>query len=206
MNEYAIDDFVKLLDNNKLSLDSILKIREFINAPFKVHPLGFYSCTLLHENNQKIRLHYWDAITNQEQQSSELMIHDHVFNFKSWVMFGSIENIEYEVSDEGEKYYLYSTRYENESSILKITNDSLKIIHKKSNIYTQGMSYVMEANVLHKTRSLTDRAFTILYTQDTGFTSPRVLSNTNASETEIVFQRKDVNEQELLKKLTTLLL
>lgn len=204
MSKYTIGEFVELLDNGQLTLDSILKIRALINAPFKVHPLGFYSCTLLHENNQKIRLHYWDSITNGEQQSSELMIHDHIFNFKSWVMLGALENIEYEISDDGEKYYLYSTRYENNLSILKITDDSLKITHKNSSIYTHGMSYVMGANVLHKTRSLTDRAFTILHTQDTGYTSPRVLSNTNTSESEIIFHRKDVDEQEFLEKLTTL--
>ena len=51
---------------------------------------------------------------------------------------------------------------------------------------------------------LTDRAFTILHTQDMEYTSPRVLSNTNTSESEIIFHRKDVNEHELLKKLTTL--
>lgn len=204
MSNYKIVDFVDWLDNGQLGLADVLKIREFINAPFKVHPLGFYSCTLLHENNQKIRLHYWDSITNGEQQSSELMIHDHIFDFKSWIMLGALENTEYEVSDEGELYYLYSTKYENDSSILKITDDSLKITHKNSSIYTQGMSYVMGANVLHKTRSLTDRAFTILHTQDMEYTSPRVLSNTNTSESEIIFHRKDVNEHELLKKLTTL--
>lgn len=205
MSKYTIGEFVELLDNGKLALDDVLKIREIINAPFKVHPLGFYSCTLLHENNQKIRLHYWDSITNGEQQSSGLMIHDHIFDFKSWIMLGALENIEYEISDEGEIYYLYATRYENDSSILKITDDSLKITHKNSSIYTQGMSYVMDANVLHKTRSVADRTFTILHTQDTGNTSPRVLCNTNMSESEILFQRKDVNEQELLEKLATLI-
>lgn len=206
MSKYTVGEFVELLDNGKLALDDVLKIRELMNAPFKVHPLGFYSCTLLHENNQKIRLHYWDSITNAEQQSSELMIHDHIFDFKSWIMLGALENIEYEESDEGERYYLYSTKYENDSSILKITDDSLKITYKNSSVYTQGMSYVMGANVLHKTRSVTERTFTILHTQDTGNTSPRVLSNTNMSESEIIFQRKDVNEKELLEKLATLIL
>lgn len=205
MSKYSISEFVELLDNGKLALEDILKIRELRNSPFKVHPLGFYSCTLLHENNQKIRLHYWDSITNTEQQSSELMIHDHIFNFKSWIMLGALENIEYEVSDEGEIYYLYSTKYENDSSILKITDDSLKITYKNSNIYTRGMSYVMGANVLHKTKSVAERTFTILHTQDTGNISPRVLSNTNMSESEIIFQRKDVNELELLEKLANLI-
>ncbi|WP_288403653.1 hypothetical protein [uncultured Acinetobacter sp.] len=205
MSKYTIGEFVELLDNGKLALDDVLKIRDLMNAPFKVHPLGFYSCTLLHENNQKIRLHYWDSITNAEQQSSELMIHDHIFDFKSWIMLGALENIEYEESDEGERYYLYSTKYENDSSILKITDDSLKITYKNSSVYTQGMSYVMGANVLHKTRSVAERTFTILHTQDTGNTSPRVLSNTNMSESEIIFQRKDVNEKELLEKLATLI-
>lgn len=205
MSKYTIGEFVELLDNGKLALDDVLKIRDLMNAPFKVHPLGFYSCILLHENNQKIRLHYWDSITNAEQQSSELMIHDHIFDFKSWIMLGALENIEYEESDEGERYYLYSTKYENDSSILKITDDSLKITYKNSIVYTQGMSYVMGANVLHKTRSVAERTFTILHTQDTGNTSPRVLSNTNMSESEIIFQRKDVNEKELLEKLATLI-
>lgn len=203
MSKYTIGEFVELLDNGQLALNDVLKIRELINAPFKVHPLGFYSCTLLHENDQKIRLHYWDSITNEEQQSSELMIHDHIFDFKSWIMQGALENIEYEISDEGEVYYLYSTIYENDSSILKITDNSLKITHKNSSIYTQGMSYMMSANVLHKTRSVTDRTFTILHTQDKVNTSPRVLCNTNISESEIIFQRKDVSEQELFEKLAT---
>lgn len=202
--KYNISSFVELLDNNKLSLEDILKIRILLNSPFKIHPLGFYSCTLLHEDNQKIRLHYWDSEINKEQQSPQLMIHDHIFNFKSWIMLGALENIEYEISEDGDIFDLYSTRYEGNLSILENTNKNIKIIKNKINVYTQGMSYLMGAQVLHQTRSLTDKTFTILHTYDTDNNIPRVLSNRGRVESEIVFKRKDIDEQQLISKLEAL--
>ena len=115
---YSISEFVELLEKQEISLIDILNLREGLKKPFKRHPLGFYACTLFEENSRKIRLHYWDLSTNNELQSSELMIHDHIFDFKSWILSGSIENIEYEIDKKGIIYYLYSTFYEEDCSIL----------------------------------------------------------------------------------------
>lgn len=197
MAKYCINEVVELLNSGKLSLEDIFKIKKTLNVHFKVHPLGFYSCTLLHEKNQKIRLHYWDSSMNKEEQSADLMIHDHIFNFKSWIMLGALENIEYEINDEGNIYHLYSTSYAENSSVLKATGENIKIIPKSLTIYTQGMTYVMKANVLHKTRSITDKTITILHTEDTEYSMPRVLSASNILESEIVFNRKNINEEQI---------
>lgn len=201
MFNYTISEFVELLDNGKLSLNDILNIRKFLNIPFKIHPLGFYSCTLLHENNQKIRLHYWDSSIGVEQQSSELVIHDHIFNFKSWILLGVLENIEYDIVENGEVYNLYTTKYKNDLSILEEAMEVIKIIQKNTSIYVNGQSYLMEAGILHKTRILTDKAFTVLHTIDSELITPRVLSNTYKSKTETIFNRKDVSEQDVVDKL-----
>lgn len=204
MANYSISEFVELLDKGELSLNDVLNIRTQMNIPFKIHPLGFYSCTLLDEKNQKIRLHYWDLSINQKKQSSRLVIHDHIFNFKSWIMFGILENIEYSLTEKGDIYNLYATRYKGDISILEGVQEVVNIVEKKSSIYKKGESYLMEAGVLHETRILSDKTFTILHTFDTDLKSARVLSGSHEKKEEIVFNRNNISEKKILDKLNSL--
>lgn len=203
MITYTINEFLELLDNKKLSLIHILNLREKLNKPFKRHPLGFYACTLFEEHSRKIRLHYWDSSNSKEVQSSELMIHDHIFDFKSWILSGSIENIEYEIDEKGQVYHLYSTFYEKDCSILEKTTESIKILEKNIQVYENGQSYNMKAGVLHKTRTIQDKTFTVLYTEDTERVVPRVLAR-DLAEKKIVYERKEITEQEINEKFNSI--
>lgn len=203
MSIYSINEFVELLEKKELSLTDILNLREELKKPFKRHPLGFYACTLLEENSRKIRLHYWDLSTSKELQSSELMIHDHIFDFKSWILSGSIENIEYTIDEKGQVYYLYSTLYDRDFSILNKTAESIKISEKNVQVYEKGKSYQMKSAVLHKTRAMEDKTFTVLYTQDKEIENPRVLAS-GSSENKIVYERKEIKELEIKEKLNTI--
>ncbi|WP_353172492.1 hypothetical protein [Acinetobacter rudis] len=205
MANYTIDNFINLLENYKISLNEILEIRKFLNRPFTRHPLGFYSCTLLEEQPFKIRLHYWNPLVTNDLQSSELMIHDHIFNFKSWIMSGSIENIEYTKDDEGSEYSIYSGFYEKEYSILRKTPDFIKIREKNTQILKKGESYEMLAGILHKTRSLESATFTVLLTEDTNLNKPLVLGSKEIRDAEYIYKRSEVNEADISKILAPLL-
>lgn len=199
---YTIREFIDLLEHNKLSLTDILNIRTSLKRSFKKHPLGFYSCTLLEENTYKIRLHYWDKSINEDMQSSELMIHDHIFNFKSWVMLGSIENIQYKEDDGGQIYSVYSGIYQKNCSILKKTSKLLKIKKQSTNIFKKGESYTMLAGVLHETKPLENLTFTVLYTKDTNLKNPLVLGPTTLENTQYIYERSEINEVEIIKLLS----
>jgi hypothetical protein len=204
MNLYSIDSLLEKLNNNDLTLKEILSIREKLAKPFKKHPLGFYVCTLIEEGVQKIRLHYWVTSDSKEIQSLDLMIHDHIFNFKSWVFSGAIENIEYQQSNVGLKYNLFSTYYNENSSILRREAQSLLVTEKNVRIISKGDSYEMSAGVLHKTRALEDMTFTILYTQETDLKNPVVLAYERLLESEIVFERSEIHEIDMQNYLSRL--
>lgn len=206
MDIYTINGFIDLLEKQMLSLKDILDIRTSLKRPFKKHPLGFYSCTLLEEDSYKIRLHYWDKLINEDMQSSELTIHDHIFNFKSWVMLGSIENIQYQEDDNGQIYNVYSGVYQENYSILKKTSKVLKIKKQSTNIFKNGESYTMSAGVLHETKLLDNLTFTVLYTEDTNLKNPLVLGSTSLENTQYIYERSEINEVEIKNLLSKIVM
>lgn len=156
-------------------MSELLAIRRELGAPFRFHPLGFIACTLLTEGSVRLRLHFWPA-QGGAQQSSNCQIHDHLFEFQSWVLSGAVENVEYVQSAYGAEYSVYKTEYRDDQSILIKTGNLLRLVESSRMIYSTGTSYSVRAGTLHETvRVGSEPAFTVLIARDVSDSAPLVL-------------------------------
>src|SRR4051812_27327942 len=103
--------------NRDLIANVLLRyLREANEIVLKKHPLGFYSVHLGRFNDTvNLRMHIWDPIL--PVQSELLLIHTHIFNFKSLVLVGSIQNITYSlVENDTNTGVIYRVVYDDEKS------------------------------------------------------------------------------------------
>jgi len=171
----TISDLVISLEARAISIRDIFSIRRELQLPFRLHPLGFVVCTLMAEGNRKLRLHYW-PVTGGRQQSPDCQIHDHIFEFRSWVLAGEVENIEYEFDSAGLEFASYEAEYSGDVSILRKTSRRVRLDVKKQASHRAGSRYDVAAGVLHETRRVgLNPAVTVLLTDDVSKDSPIVL-------------------------------
>ena len=163
------------LDHREISSASLLSFIKNRNEPFRWHPLGFIVCTLMVEGPWKARLHCWPS-GEARPQGEACLIHDHVFDFSSWVLNGEIENVEYEVGPSGRTYAIYATEYMGELSILKKTAQTIQLAVRSSTIQLAGSKYEMQAGQLHESRRIgTAPAVTVLITHNLSMQAPTVV-------------------------------
>lgn len=142
---------------------------------FRVHPLGFIASTIMVEGGVKARVHVWPVIKLKEQ-SSDCMVHDHVFEFTSWVLAGAVENIDYPKFKIGSGRSTYAATYSGSKSILTKTEALVDLGEPVKKIITAGGSYKVTAGCLHETRQVGDfGAVTVLITHDADIVSPMVV-------------------------------
>lgn len=177
-------------------------MRQALCAPFRFHPLGFIACTLMAEGPLKLRLHYW-PLHGGLQQSPDCLIHDHLFEFQSWVLSGSVENIEYKPSSTGNEYSVYETEYRDGQSILIKTGQLFRLVERNRTVYAEGESYSVAAGTLHETgRFGCSPAFTALITNDVSSKAPLVLGS-KAGLDSYCYKRTVVEEAVVEKLLAT---
>ncbi len=188
-----IDRITQQLKEGRISLQDLLSIRHEVRAPFRLHPLGFYACTLIAEGTRKIRLHFWPT-DEGAPQSQDFQIHDHLFAFRSWVLSGAVENVEYTTSPGGQKFSVYRTEYIEHASTLTKTSAARTLSVQRRYTYSAGSSYEVAAGTLHETiRIGTQPAITVLSTSDVSNSSPIVLGPTDGSD-RYTFQRAEIDE------------
>lgn len=188
----SIEELQRQLTIGHLTVSNLLSLRRELGAPFKLHPLGFVVCTLLTEGNLRFRLHCW-PVAGGMQQSPECQIHDHLFEFKSWVLAGAVENIEYVASAQGKEFALYRTEYAGDLSKLTKTDTTLRLSEHRRHTYCAGSSYLVPAGVLHETvRVGTKPAFTVLVTTDVSSAAPLVAGPADGHEC-YIYERQVVD-------------
>lgn len=196
----SLEKIEYLLEQQNITLPDLLRLRSQLNVPFRLHPLGFFACTLLTEGTRKLRLHYW-PVAGATQQSPECQIHDHLFEFRSWVLTGAVENIEYIISSEGRELAVYQTEYSGNQSTLSKMDFTLKLTEQKRKLYQAGSSYSMPAGVLHETVRLgSEPAFTVLVTNDVSTSAPVVLGPINGQQ-QYIYERDIVQESVVVAML-----
>jgi hypothetical protein len=172
----SIELVQKQLEHGDLGLPELLSLRRTLGAPFKLHPLGFVVSTLITEGARKLRLHFW-PLAGAAQQSPAHQIHDHLFQLRSWVLAGAVENVEYAACPTGGKEFaVYTTTYSGDCSILKKTDATLRLTERRRCTYNAGKSYVIDVGVLHETVRIGYKpALTVLVTTDRSAAPPIVL-------------------------------
>lgn len=190
---FSIAQLQRKLEAGDLKLADLLSLRHAQGAPFKLHPLGFLACTLLTEGTRKLRLHFW-PLAGAVQQSSQCQIHDHLFEFRSWVFSGAVENIEYIASPTGSEFSVYQTEYIGDCSKLTKTNSILQLSVRSRRTYDIGSSYAVPASVFHETKRVGSKpAFTVLVTSDVSTSAPVVLGPLDGSES-YMYERETIGE------------
>lgn len=195
----SIDQIRVGLDCGRICLADLLAMRQELRAPFRFHPLGFIACTLIAEGPLKLRLHYW-PVHGGVQQSPECQIHDHLFEFQSWVLSGAVENIEYEASATGNEYSVYETEYRDGQSILIKTRQLLRLVERGRSVFKEGESYSVAAGTLHETgRFGGGPAFTVLVANDVSSKAPLVLGSKAGLDS--YFYQRSVIEEAVVERL-----
>jgi hypothetical protein len=170
----SIERLEDSLTRGALGVAELFSMRRPFQAPFRQHPLGFIACTLLTEGHRRLRLHFWPALP-PAGLSPAFQIHDHLFNFRSWVLSGAVENIEYGPSDKGTEFAIYRTEYVDGKSILNKTTDTVKLIERSRTVFYEGASYAVSAGMPHETARVGQSpAVTVLLTDDVSTVAPRV--------------------------------
>jgi hypothetical protein len=118
----------------------------------KAQPLGFSKVILLEYKGFSLRMHHWSSTTRMVQ-SPELLVHDHLFDFCSYVLRGSLTNIEYTVdADRGvdPAYRLFRVSYDSGGSVLVPEGPGVAIEEIKRTSHLQGSFYSLVSTVYHE--------------------------------------------------------
>lgn len=129
---------------------------------FQKHPLGFKYFKLGNISpTEELRLHLWTK-TN-ENQDDDLQVHDHSFNFKSFVIYGLLVNHLYEPLYENNAVgFIYDVEFRNEKSRLKLNSSKQTLSNLHSEKLKTGSFYTIQSNEFHKTENLLEPSLTLL--------------------------------------------
>ena len=163
-------DFLKNI-NIGFKLKNAKIIRENLNQyfsqnkydiSFQKHPLGFKYLKLGNlSNSEEFRLHFW---TNTiEKHDKDLQIHDHSFDFESFVLNGRIINNKYKIiSSQNFNGYLYDVAFRNEKSALILNQEHFSIELQESFEINVGEFYAMSSDDFHESINNDDMTVTLL--------------------------------------------
>jgi len=160
---------------------------------FKSHPLGFLVRVLeTLPTGERIRLHVWHA-SLRGNQGSELSIHSHPFELSSYIVFGRLRNITYDVvhSASGENR-LFSVSYDDQHSVLTPTHERVSWRALSETKLADGGQYHVPAGQFHATYVPPEAmAATIVITGPEGAAQARVVGPDIGSP--IQYRRSDQN-------------
>lgn len=169
-------------------------------SKFLWHPLGFIMCRLAEHQSRKLRLHLWPRDGGRPQDPA-WPIHDHVFDLQSWVLAGTISNVEYCASQVGVEYQLYSAAYEDGESVLRRSERRVRLKEAHRSEYVSGQQYVIEAGIFHQSvRKGEATAITLCETYDRMQSGPRVAGGLDGAAT-YVYSRDEVAATDLSRIL-----
>lgn len=203
--------YASLIEEKKLEsfkqplTEFLLNSKELI---VKQHPLGFYSFTLGKINDKiNIRLHIWDI--DLVPQDKNLMIHNHIFNFKSLVLVGKICNLTYTLNESDESNgTLYSVSYNQKGSVLTKLKTGYSASLISQNTITKGQYYSIKSNEFHESVSFQNCfSATLLCTEQINDINPIVFGYKDFGDS-IEFARKERKKEKIhfdINKLISLI-
>lgn len=175
LSNLSNSEWTNALENNEICPYELIQGLIDNNYEFLWHPLGFVMCRVARWGDLSLRIHIWPSHTGY-QQTPALLIHDHLFHLKSWVISGEVENKEYEIDHNGKDHAIYEARYDGDKSILNKTNIYCSKRQTEKSICSAGSSYEVSSGVFHESQSLSNRTtLTVCETLDEIARPPRVL-------------------------------
>ncbi len=157
------------------------------NIKFQKHPLGFKYFKLGKISSfEEFRLHFY--INTDEKHDNELQIHDHSFDFESFVLHGSIINKKYEIlRSENLVGYVYNLKFRNEKSRFILNSDNCFLNLTELDIINCGEFYELKSNEFHESIKNQDLTITLLKITKNGdktcrIFSPKILSTLSSFE------------------------
>jgi hypothetical protein len=151
----TIDEVLNIVQN---VFDLIVNQDKWIND-FYLHPLGFYYCRLLYNEEHQVRLHIWEP---NYKVKEDLFIHDHFYDLCSWVLCGKIADYTYEVIPTNEKtdYCMFTSSYLTDKNvrILTKTDNFLYIKMKEKRIIKKNEKYIIQRDTFHSNKILFDQS------------------------------------------------
>ncbi|USH04374.1 hypothetical protein K6Q96_21800 [Grimontia kaedaensis] len=191
-----ISSVVSACNRGKINAKQLCEFAVNEGISFTWHPLGFMMATLLDEGREKIRLHLWTNTFDKAQKPTWL-IHDHKFDLTSWVLSGSIKNIEYKDLALPETHQLYSVSYSSTGSVLTKLDKVYSLAVDKTQEVNEGEAYRISAGTFHQSLSLSSKTtVTICHTTDKKNTPPLVIGDIDGME-QYYYQRSPVLADEL---------
>jgi hypothetical protein len=120
------------------------------------HENGFIKIPLLNYQDKKrrARLHFWPECVQDQN------IHDHRFDFNSYVVRGWIENIVWKADAKGEEFFSFKYFNDNNGRRMVPSGRMRLSVAAKHRIY-QGKAYVVDRDILH-TISHSARTITVI--------------------------------------------
>lgn len=143
---------------------------------FQKHPLGFKYYKLGNISKyEEFRLHFW--IDTIDKHDNDLQIHDHSFDFESYILNGSIVNNRYKIiSSNNYNGYVYDVKFRNEKSKLILNQENCSILLEKSVKINCREFYKMQSNDFHESINNEDLTITLLKITKSGNKIARVYS------------------------------
>jgi hypothetical protein len=137
-------------------------------AALRLHPLGFTSSKIT-MGKHNLRLHIW---RNTGSPQAGFEVHDHTFDFESYVISGSIKQTVYDIHANNDgNFCIYHVDYDENTSILKNSGNFVNLVQLKEEIVSANQSYRVRAGELHRSDLFEcSCAVTLVLTEDRGGT------------------------------------
>lgn len=170
-------------------LNEILSNKELfqnIVSSSYIHQLGFEKYVLLKSrgiNQLSIRMHVW----NEKRQSVyDKDIHDHLHNFTSKVILGTLDHKFYKIDKSGNEYSFYKYEINNLTNISKQEYIGKVSVNLTSNLKVNTDSiYSLKADKLHQVKANEPFVVSILVRGMKTKSFARVLKNNNITKKQI---------------------
>lgn len=196
VKDFNLDELVKEITNDTEWL-------RFICSKSYSHSNGFDKLTLFRGSNLRVRLHiYW--LNNKNKNPN---IHDHRWNFSSFIIKGGYKSEIYEISDVGTNkflYHYYSQASNKENYELDFIK-KVKLAHIETKEYTENNINTGKAGDIHRI-ILNDKKLTVslFITSNYENNYARVLTNDAKLKGEKL-NSTSLSRKEVIKKLKSIL-
>jgi hypothetical protein len=182
--------------NSSLIYQKILELFQKNNSFFfQKHPLGFNFLNLGKLSDAvEFRLHVWDSRFGSND--NELQIHNHSFDFESFVVSGKIKNTIFRlIKNEGSNGVLYEVKFIDNKSILDVVGENCDIKADSVTFIDEGYFYDLSKDKFHKSEHLVDFSITLLkMIKPTVFNPPLIFSSKRIKELKS-FSRSQLKEE-----------